>query len=203
MTEVTHKQYLNRDEYVKHQSSKLKGILASPERTQALIRWTHRYRKAVRDSLRGCPYTRPGSSVLCLAARTGGEVAGFIDLGCFAVGIDLYPLPGNKYVVRGDFNHIQYPDKSVDVVFTNSLDHSSDLKVTVNEARRVLKDDGCFIVEIMSDEDEWSDPWACCHWDHLDDVIAVIESCGLKLLHRRSLGGKNRLYHTQMFLVKA
>lgn len=48
------------------------------------------YRKHLRDRLQSHINVK-GTSVLCLAARVGTEVKAFLDLGCFAMGIDLNP----------------------------------------------------------------------------------------------------------------
>ena len=50
-------------------------------------------------------------TVLCLAARIGTEVKAFLDLGCFAIGIDLNPGTDNRYVVHGDFHDLQFAPK--------------------------------------------------------------------------------------------
>ena len=71
---------------------------------------------------------KKAASVLCLGARQGTEVKAFLDLGCFAVRIDLEPGAENQFVVQGDFHDLKFPTESVDIVFTNSLDHAFDPK---------------------------------------------------------------------------
>jgi ubiquinone/menaquinone biosynthesis C-methylase UbiE len=126
-----------------------------------------------------------GLRVLCLAARLGGEVRAFIDLGALAIGIDLNPGIGNRYVVHGDFHHLQYADNTFDVVFTNSLDHALDVPRIMDEARRVLADDGMFIVEASAGRESYAPKtWEALTWANLDDLVTVIEQGGFRLESR-------------------
>jgi SAM-dependent methyltransferase len=77
-----------------------------------------------------------------LGARFGTEVKAFHDLGSFAVGIDVRTGERNKFVLQGDFHDIQFPAATVDIVFTNSLDHAFDFEKVIQEIRRVLKPSG-------------------------------------------------------------
>jgi len=77
--------------------------------------------------------------MLCLAARIGTEVKSFLDLGAFAVGIDINPGKKNKYVLFGDFQDIQFAPKCADIIFTNSIDHVYDIEKFLSEIKRVLK----------------------------------------------------------------
>ncbi|GIW68629.1 MAG: hypothetical protein KatS3mg100_123 [Candidatus Parcubacteria bacterium] len=86
---------------------------------------------------------------LCLAARLGAEVRAFRRAGFFAVGIDLNPGKRNPWVLPGDFHNLQFADESVDVVYSNSLDHVLDLPQFTREVRRVLKDEGVALFEVM------------------------------------------------------
>src|SRR5207248_1110900 len=104
------------DAYVARQKRKLGRI--------DLSRYDVNYRAILRGRLEDLRLVRPGMSVLCLAARMGTEVKSFLDLGCFAVGIDLNPGRENRYVLHGDFHDLQFAAASIDVAFTNSLDHA-------------------------------------------------------------------------------
>ena len=117
-------------------------------------------------------------SVLCLAARSGAECAAFINLGCFAVGIDLNPGAANRYVVTGDFHDLQYADRTVDVVYTNSLDHAFDLDRILEQVARVLKKDGRFIVEIVDPNGNGPGDYEAIWWSSIDDVVSLIERRG-------------------------
>src|SRR5258707_15564244 len=108
------------------------------------VKW---FRTCMAERLAVMAEIQSGMSALCLAARIGTEVKAFQDVGCFSVGIDLNPGPDNKYVLRGDFHEIQFPSNSLDVVYTNSIDHAFDAVKMISEVKRVLKPTGVFIVE--------------------------------------------------------
>jgi SAM-dependent methyltransferase len=110
----------------------------------------------------------------------------FVDLGCFAVGVDLNAGPRNRYVVSGDFNALQYSDESVDIVFTNSIEHAFDLGRLIHEARRVLKPGGRCILELHPGEEEGAlvRNDEAISWRRCADVFALFERAGLSLQSR-------------------
>ncbi|CAO0820302.1 hypothetical protein DFAR_1470047 [Desulfarculales bacterium] len=63
----------------------------------------------------------------------------FFDKDCFAGGIDLNSGYDNRYVLSGDFYHLQVANDSVDIVFSNSFDYAFDLNKLMGEVTRVLK----------------------------------------------------------------
>jgi SAM-dependent methyltransferase len=168
------KKYDNYEEYVNHQRSKLDLV------KERLVDYNSVYRDLLRVRLAEDHLNLSGKNALCLAARLGTEVRSFLDLGCFAVGIDLNPGKINKYVVTGDFHALQYPDSCVDVIFCNSLDHVFDLSLLLAEAKRVLKKDGMAIFEIVKGSKEGGRVgyWESLSWEKVDDVAAQIENIG-------------------------
>jgi SAM-dependent methyltransferase len=125
--------------------------------------------------------------VLCLAARLGTEVRAFIDQGAFAVGVDLNPGKENHWVVVGDFHRLQYADASVDVVYTNSLDHVYDIERVLAEVRRVLKPGGAFLLEVSLGSEEGGGAggfYEALEWPRADELIERIVSTGLTVRHR-------------------
>lgn len=167
---IKRKNYEKYDDYTKHQKSKLSKINKS-----FLKEYDVKYRETLRERLKEQNVVKSKMNVLCLAARIGTEVKSFLDLGCFAIGLDLNPGDDNKYVVTGDFHDIQFPDNVVDVVFSNSLDHTFDLKKLIKEIKRVLKPGGFLILEIGKGEDEGSSPgpWEATSWKKIDDVVDI------------------------------
>lgn len=167
------------DQYVSRQRGKLKRL--------NLSRYDLKYRAVLRHRLEKAGGLARGTSVLCLAARIGTEVKAFLDLGCFAVGIDLNPGPENRYVLHGDFHHLQFADGSVDVVFTNSLDHVYDVERLLGEISRVLKPGGLLIVEASLGRDEGRAPghYESLWWRQVDDVRALFEAAGFSGEQRR------------------
>ena len=183
--------------YLKHQSRKLPRL--------DLSEYDREYRAVLRERLERLPQNWRGARVLCLAARIGTEVKAFLDLGAFAVGVDINPGPQNRYVVHGDFHHLQYADGSVDLVFSNSVDHVFDLDRWIGEVRRVLRDDGALLLEVGPGMEEGGQPefYESLCWTSVNGLIAdfagrdfVLESrssferpaSGHQLLFRRTRG---------------
>jgi SAM-dependent methyltransferase len=168
------KQYSRYEDYQHHQRSKLSMIdLSEYDRT---------FREALRERTRSLDL-KPGARVLCLAARIGTEVKAFIDLGCFAVGIDLNPGKDNRYVVVGDFHNLQFAPGSIDVIYTNSLDHAFDLEKILGECRRVLAKDGMLIVEACGGFEEGYKPghFEALSWAKTDDLVSRIGKSGMRV----------------------
>lgn len=169
------RRYRSYSDYVKHQGSKLKW--------KDLSEYEVRFRTALRQRLEHVGATHPGMSVLCLAARIGTEVRAFHDLGCFAVGIDLNPGKGNRLVVTGDFHELQFPDSSVDLIYTNSLDHALDLGRVIQEVVRVAKPHGELIVEATRGRNEGQEfgRYESFSWSSIQELVRVLEGSGFAL----------------------
>ena len=127
-----------------------------------------------------------GRTVLCLAARIGTEVKAFLDLRAFAVGIDLNPGADNRYVVHGDFHDLQFAPGSIDVVYTNSLDHAFDIDRIAKEVLKVLKPDGVFLVEAVQGRDKGTNPgfFESFFWKNIDELIRQIAAAGFAVAKR-------------------
>lgn len=168
--------YTSYAEYVDHQASKLS---AKPNRAQHYdAELEEQLARRVEDlDLRG-------ARVLCLGARLGGEVRAFRRRSVFAWGVDLNPGDQNPYVAFGDFQRLELPDGACDVVYTNSLDHAFDLRAVLTEARRVLRQEGILILELMDFASEPPAHWESTYWESAEDVIEVAEDCGLVAIKR-------------------
>jgi SAM-dependent methyltransferase len=172
------REYKRYEDYIKHQQAKLESL--------DLSEYDMKYRDSLRERLKRDATPRAGV-VLCLGARIGTEVKAFLDLGCFAIGIDLNPGPDNKYVVYGDFHNVQFPDESVDIVFTNALDHALTIENVVSEVRRVLKPGGLFITEAVAGTAEGKRPayFESFYWSKIDDLVGLFERTAFTL-HTRT-----------------
>ncbi len=139
------------------------------------------FEKVLGRRLSNLPEVKAGCSALCLAARLGAEVRAFHRNGCFAVGIDLNPGKANPYVLPGDFHSLQFPDESVDIVYSNSLDHVFDLSKFVSEVRRVLKPSGVAIFEVVYGVKEGYTPglYETFVWETVRDLEKELQREGL------------------------
>jgi len=183
------KQYASYDDYIRHQREKLDRI------QDGTYSWfgdyDTKYRTALHERLSNCGEVKSTDNVLCLAARLGTEVKAFLDMGCFALGLDLNPGRDNRYVVTGDFHEIQFPDHCVDVVFCNSLDHAFDIHKLMAEIRRVLKPRGKLILEINTDDEDSEGGRAgyfeALAWDSFETLLGVLEEHGLRCISKQQI----------------
>ena len=173
--------YKSYDEYITHQQSKLE--------LHQFGEYDAKFRDALQQRLRETGIAWNGKTVLCLAARLGTEVKAFLDVGCFAVGIDLNPGKQNAYVLYGDFHALQFASHSVDCVFTNSLDHAFDLERLAREIARVLKPDGLLMIEALQGRREGAQPgfFESFWWDSIDELIAKFAATGFELKERSAI----------------
>jgi SAM-dependent methyltransferase len=144
------------EQYAEAQKQKLRNIEAlapNDKRRMAYMRVDKGVEEAVASLVRQQNLDPRGLRVLCLAARMGGEVRAFTQLGALAVGVDLYPGNNNEYVLTGDFHHLQFASNVFDVVFTNSMDHAFDLGAVAREVCRVLVTGGHFYLDIGGVDD--------------------------------------------------
>ena len=164
--------------YLEHQKAKLA--------THDFANYDTEFRTALRERLTALDVDWRDLTVLCLAARIGTEVKAFLDLGCRAIGIDLNPGKENRYVVQGDFHDLHFAPKSVDVVYTNSLDHAFDIDRIASEVLKVLKPEGLLIVEAVQGRDQGVNPgfFESLFWNNIDELISVFETTGFKVTHR-------------------
>jgi protein O-GlcNAc transferase len=161
------RRYASYDEYVAHQRQKIRHL--------DLTGYDAAFEAELSRRLATADIVRRGDTVLCLGARLGTECRAFIGQGAVAIGIDLNPGPGNRHVVAGDFHDPQFADGSIDLVYTNCLDHSFDLEKVLAGVRRVLKPGGAFVADLMNgsaDADPWKpDTYDCLFWEKVDDFI--------------------------------
>ncbi len=148
--EFQYRDYASYDEYVAHQSQKFNEILKTSGGfdNRSLLEYRRRFYRRFRN----IPAILDKSAqILCLGARQGTEVEVLRDMGYGnAIGLDLNPGPDNPYVIPGDFMNLDYPDASVDMVYTNCVDHAFNLDQFFKEHARVVKEGGYAIYDIAS-----------------------------------------------------
>jgi len=172
------RKYASYKSYLEHQKAKLA--------THDFGNYDIEFRTALRERLTALDVDWRNLSVLCLAARIGTEVKAFLDLGCRANGIDLNPGKENPYVDQGDFHDLQFPAGSMDVVYTNSLDHAYDIDRIATEVLRVLKPEGLLIVEAVQGRDQGVQPgfFESFFWNNIDELINVFVRAGFTVTLR-------------------
>lgn len=173
--------YHDYETYREHQRLKLDA-----HRAKSIRRHDARFFAALCDRLHEHRALLAGARVLCLAARQGTEVRAFMEQGAFAVGIDLNPGRDNRYVMVGDFHHLQFADGTVDVVYTNALDHAFDLERILSEVRRVLTPRGVLICEVGLGTDNGAAPgfYESLAWKNVDELAGHIGGRGFDLVGR-------------------
>lgn len=146
-TTLLRRSYRHNQEYEDQQVAKL------PIVKRDLAARSHGRRTGFVERFGSCPEILAAKSILCLGARTGEEVAALYDHGVLAVGVDL--LPGDdRYVLRGDWHALEFPDESFDAVYGNAFDHARDLDAVLKEVDRVLAPGGVFLLDIAYGFDE-------------------------------------------------
>ncbi|MGA1540452.1 MAG: methyltransferase domain-containing protein, partial [Chthoniobacterales bacterium] len=74
-------------------------------------------------------------------------------------------------VETGDMMKLALPDDSLDLLYTNCVDHSFDLDAMIGEHARVLKPNGYLLYDIAFNEDEGAGVWESILWEREEDVI--------------------------------
>jgi SAM-dependent methyltransferase len=182
---LARRRYGSYEEYLEHQAHKLGNIEERLRAREAedLEIFTERFRT--------CEPLAGARNVLCLAARIGTEVRALLDLGYFAVGIDLNPGKNNPFVMAGDFHALVFPDGSVDAVYTNSLDHVYDLEKVMSEVVRVLRPGGILVTDVL---EGWAEgfvagEYEATHWEKVEPFVQHLgELGGLELVSLRDPG---------------
>lgn len=166
--------YDSYDEYVTHQRikfdeiMKIRGGFSNKEiflyRLKFYSRFKHLMGRLPKDA-----------RIVCCGARQGTEVEVLRDLGFRnAIGIDLNPGPGNPLVQTGDMLHMNYPDHSVDLIYTNCVDHAFSLNDLVTEHVRVLKSNGYLLYDISINAEGEAGAFEAISWPRSEDVILLL-----------------------------
>jgi len=114
-----------------------------------------------------------GAKILCCGARQGTEVEVLHDLGFRnAYGIDLNPGSDNRIVRQGDFMNLDLPEGSLDLLYTNCVDHAFDLEKMMAEHARVLKPSGFLLYDMgINMEEGKGGPFEAVSWDRSEDLV--------------------------------
>lgn len=163
--------YTDYNEYLVHQKQKLDevlklgGFFSNRAVFAGRLRFYRRFRHLV-------PLLPPDATIVCAGARTGMEVEVLRDLGFSkAYGIDLNPGPDNSLVRPGDFHALDNDDSSVDLVYSNSLDHVFDFDRFFAEHARAIKPDGYVLYDLTVDEGGVGGPAEAVSWEREDTLL--------------------------------
>jgi SAM-dependent methyltransferase len=171
---VRRRDYATYDEYLTHQKLKLEELLKTKggfTNTDILNFRLKFYRR-----FRHLPGLLPReANILCCGARQGTEVEVLRDLGfANARGIDLNPGEDNPWVRPGDFMHLDESDNSLDLLYTNCVDHAFDLDALFKEHARAIKPDGYVLYELGANMEGGGGPFESVAWERTEDVFQTM-----------------------------
>ncbi|MDD5063421.1 MAG: methyltransferase domain-containing protein [Phycisphaerae bacterium] len=149
-----YRDYKDYQEYVNHQGQKFNEILKMRGGfiNEAIVAYRHRFYSRFRHLSALLPKS---AHILCVGARQGTEVEVLRDIGFKnAYGIDLNPGPDNKFVRIGDFMRLENADSSLDMIYSNALDHAFNLESFFREHARVIKPDGYILYDVAGQNKE-------------------------------------------------
>jgi hypothetical protein len=173
---VTYRPYPAYAEYVAHQREKL-GMLLKLHggfSNAVVSAYRRRFYRRFRHLNKLLP---PDAVIVCLGARQGTEVEVLRDLGFRrAYGIDLNPAPDNPWVRPGDFMHMAEASGSVDLIYSNCVDHAFSLPDFFAEHARVLKPDGYALYDLSQTSVVTGkvDAFGAAMWEYETDVLRVL-----------------------------
>lgn len=147
---------------------KIKGGFSNKDILRYRIKFYRRFRHLYK-------YLPLSANIICAGARQGTEVEVLRDLGFqHAIGIDLNPGPNNKYVCQGDFMAMDFPDASIDLIYSNCLDHAFNLKKLLSEHIRVLKPGGLALYDIAMQSETGSGAFEAVEWDSEEALFLLM-----------------------------
>lgn len=166
-----YRDYASYDEYLEHQKSKLDEILKAQGgfSNKVIVSYRLKFYRRFRHLKDLLP---PDAQILCLGARQGTEVEVLRDIGFRnAWGIDLNPGPDNPWVKPGDFMNLDAEDSTLDLIYSNCVDHAFDLDAYFREHSRALKPAGYALYDLALQE---GGAFEAVEWDQPDQVIPLM-----------------------------
>lgn len=172
--EVVYRDYADYEEYTTHQKQKLDEMLRMTGGFDARTIWDYRIKFYRR--FKGLKAILPRDAVIvCAGARQGTEVEVLRDLGFRnAYGIDLNPTPGNTLVRVGDFMKMDEATSSVDLLYSNCVDHAFELEAFFAEHARVLKPDGYALYDVATEDGGMGGAFEAVKWAREDVVFGIM-----------------------------
>jgi SAM-dependent methyltransferase len=171
---IRYRQYDNYEEYITHQQQKFDEMLklSGGFNLHKIVGFRKRFYSRFKHLK---PLLPPSATIICAGARQGTEVEVLWDLGFKnAYGIDLNPGPNNPYVRKGDFMHMDAPTSSVDLLYTNCVDHAFNLEDFFAEHARVIKPDGYVLYDISLQAESGAGPFEAVAWETDEDLFLLM-----------------------------
>jgi hypothetical protein len=179
---IRRREYGTYDDYLAHQARKFDEIirLYGGIGRGSLLVWRLHFRNVFRRLRSRLP---PDARILCAGARQGTEVEVLRELGFRnAWGIDLNPGPENPFVVKGDFLHLDAADGTLDLVYSNALDHAVDLRQFFTEHARALRAGRYALYDVAL---VGPSTFEAVQWDSPEQVLAMARDAGLDVVESR------------------
>jgi SAM-dependent methyltransferase len=86
----------------------------------------------------------------------------------------LNPGPNNPFVRQGDFMHMDNPTSSLDLVYTNCIDHAFNLEAFFAEHARVIKPRGYVLYDIGMQSQTGAGPFESVRWESEEDLFLLM-----------------------------
>lgn len=147
--------YPTYDEYINHQRTKtedpVRRLTWGTDEWDNRVNWFTELFYQNKDIITQC------KNSLCVCARMGHEVAALQNYGLESIGIDI--VPSRPLVIKGDMHRLDFTSNSLDLIFSNSIDHSLYPSKFISEIERVLKPGGyCFLIlQLMDNPDKYAE----------------------------------------------
>lgn len=181
---IKKRKYKNYDEYVSHQKEKTEDPARRVRLQKSFDKRKNYFLRrfsAIGKLINGV-FSNRDKSIVCLGARMGEEVVAFNEMGFeHTIGIDLVPNP--PHVIEGDFHNLTFNDKSVDIFYTNALDHSWNPTEMFKEVYRCLIPGGYFFADFF---DGHMGTYEACQIDTIQEVEKMMP-LGMKLVNSRRM----------------
>ncbi len=183
-----YRDYSSYEEYVEHQKSKFDEIIKIKGGFDT--KTTIKYRLQFFDRFKDLKNLLPlDAKILCAGARQGTEVEVLRDLGFRdAYGIDLNPGPNNPLVKIGDFLNLDVSDGSLDMIYSNAIDHAFNLDSLFKEHARAIRQDGYVYYDIALQD---GGVFEAVHWK-ADDAVFQLMLKYFNSVERVSIDGGRR-----------
>lgn len=178
------REYDDNDEYIKHQLEKTMDAKTIGDRKKD---WDQNV-KIFESKFSIFSSLSDNANILCVGSRYGEEVEAWRNRGYENVtGIDL--IFYHPYTIKMDMHNLEFSDNIFNVVYTNSLDHSSDLETAIKEIFRVATPNGGVMVDIELFNNHGD--YETIEFTSIYDVKDVVDSLGMKYVFHDIIYGQN------------